>query len=344
LGVRIALAGVVLIACSCHCAAYDHGQYNALVHDGSTGDGACVAPGTMCAGRCVDLHADDSNCGACGSVCAPDETCTAAVCRLRDVPDGAMADAVESDPAFDAAGPDAVLDAVVDVPADRPAPDVITDATLDHATDVAIEAASDVAAPDITSVDAPALVTVSFGENGMTDLSGVTLDTFLSATAPATPHGNAQVVSVDAMAAETGLLRFDISAIPATATIVSVTLHLWTDTGTTSSGGTVSIGDVLENWSERQATWNERMPGVSWTTAGALPPGSSSATAIAMFDPTAIDTEYVIRLPAASIARWLTGRNSGVALTMTSSDGADFVSSQGPTTAHRPWLVVQYHL
>jgi hypothetical protein len=40
----------------------------------------CAAPPTYCAGACVDLAGDATNCGACGNVCAADEICFGGQC------------------------------------------------------------------------------------------------------------------------------------------------------------------------------------------------------------------------------------------------------------------------
>jgi hypothetical protein len=37
--------------------------------DPKAGDGACVAPNTVCNGACVSLLVDENNCGQCGRVC-----------------------------------------------------------------------------------------------------------------------------------------------------------------------------------------------------------------------------------------------------------------------------------
>jgi hypothetical protein len=40
---------------------------------------ACAAPCTSCAGSCVDVLADDENCGGCGIDCGS-ELCCAGIC------------------------------------------------------------------------------------------------------------------------------------------------------------------------------------------------------------------------------------------------------------------------
>ncbi len=43
---------------------------------------ACAPGQTNCAGTCVDLQSDTSNCGTCGTVCAGAETCIGGACTL----------------------------------------------------------------------------------------------------------------------------------------------------------------------------------------------------------------------------------------------------------------------
>lgn len=47
--------------------------------------GVCTAPGcptgqTACSGTCKNLQTDNSNCGACGNICASNQTCTSGTC------------------------------------------------------------------------------------------------------------------------------------------------------------------------------------------------------------------------------------------------------------------------
>ncbi|MFN8663437.1 MAG: hypothetical protein U0075_16220, partial [Thermomicrobiales bacterium] len=47
----------------------------------------CVDLGlTDCGGACIDVNADPFNCGACGTVCAVDETCAAGICLGPEAP------------------------------------------------------------------------------------------------------------------------------------------------------------------------------------------------------------------------------------------------------------------
>src|SRR4051812_10511092 len=68
-----------------------------------------------------------------------------------------------------------------------------------------------------------------------------------------------------------GLFRFDLSSIPAGATINSAVLRL-TVVKSPANGPANSIFEVrkiLQNWGEFDVTWNSRLPGTSWESAGA---------------------------------------------------------------------------
>src|SRR5512142_31271 len=68
-------------------------------------------------------------------------------------------------------------------------------------------------------------VTVTFGETGTTTFSGVTRDTFLDSDVPDNNFGLSTEIKVDSSHA-VGLVRFDISAIPPSATVVAASLHV----------------------------------------------------------------------------------------------------------------------
>src|SRR3954462_4977762 len=42
----------------------------------------CTGTTTACGGACVDLKSDARNCGACGTACASDESCSNGACTL----------------------------------------------------------------------------------------------------------------------------------------------------------------------------------------------------------------------------------------------------------------------
>ncbi len=64
------------------------------------------------------------------------------------------------------------------------------------------------------------------------------------------------------------LLRFDLSGIPANATITSATLSLWLTDDFSDNAGTFNVYRVRRAWTEDGATWNAAATGSNWNTPG----------------------------------------------------------------------------
>ncbi len=75
-----------------------------------------------------------------------------------------------------------------------------------------------------------------------------------------------------------GLFRFDLSAIPAGATIDSVTFGVYVES--VIAGTFFQVRQVTSDWVASEATWNNSKAGTPWTTAG----GDVQATALANDD------------------------------------------------------------
>lgn len=77
-----------------------------------------------------------------------------------------------------------------------------------------------------------------------------------------------------------GLVQFDLSSIPANATISAAVLEL-RETTTYGSTRTIALHRVTRSWSESQATWSVAASGTDWTTAGGdFTPASTAATSL----------------------------------------------------------------
>jgi hypothetical protein len=65
---------------------------------------------------------------------------------------------------------------------------------------------------------------------------------------------------------------------------------------------------------------------------------------VGSFDPTAIDTEYVVPLDPAMVADWIAdpASNHGVVIVAAGSDGGCFNSTELATAAKRPSLAVTW--
>ena len=138
----------------------------------------------------------------------------------------------------------------------------------------------------------------------------------------------------------TGLVRFDVSAIPSTAIVMTAEMSLYCDT---DPGEAVSIYQMLESWDEATATSNQRSTGVAWLGAGATPP-SRSATAIGTVTPANANQTYTFAIAAATAQTWITtpATNFGVAIATTNTNGPRFRTREKGTASQRPSLRVVY--
>ena len=165
-------------------------------------------------------------------------------------------------------------------------------------------------------------------------------DTFLASDVP-TMNFNAQTSALaDGDIQRVVLIRFDLAAVPAQASITSAALHIWTDF---DPGQACTFYPVLESWDEATTTWNVRTTGTAWATAGAQPPSRSTIAAGSVVPITA-GTEYVVAITPAVVAAWVAtpGTNFGLAIVTTDADGTRFSTREHPTTTVRPYLRVTH--
>ncbi|RKH36007.1 DNRLRE domain-containing protein [Corallococcus praedator] len=143
------------------------------------------------------------------------------------------------------------------------------------------------------------------------------------------------------------LLRFDLGAIPANATVQSVRLTVNVKNSTTGEGFFVYAAGRA--WTESQATWNNATSTTAWATVGASGASDRGATSFATLIPGATGS-YGVDLNAAGIAAvqgWVqsAGTNNGFVLDAnTNMDGLELDSSEAAIAANRPKLTVTYAL
>ncbi len=161
-------------------------------------------------------------------------------------------------------------------------------------------------------------------------------DAQINADTPATPNGNGASLNVDSQSPHVhALLRFPTLAasVPPGSIVNSAILRL----NCTNSGNLMQAYRLTENWSENEASWNERQIGLPWSNPGA--DGSSSnagvatsadctATGLRSIDITGFTQQWTDGLP-----------NFGIVLTDSGTDGIDFGSSE---SADSPALTVTY--
>lgn len=209
--------------------------------------------------------------------------------------------------------------------------------------------------PD-AQVDAPAVVdpfdappgsvVITFGETPSATVKGVTADTYLSSelTSATFNYGAATSLSIETTQKRT-LIRFDVSALPASAQLVSARLHL--NVTSLELSTTIMVSPILEAWTEGTqngaagvANYTQRTSTQNWTTAGAG--AGSTGTSIASLQTSALG-EIGLDLPIATIQSWRTtpATNFGVALSASGGDLSVSSSSNSNATG-RPELVVTY--
>ena len=168
-------------------------------------------------------------------------------------------------------------------------------------------------------------------------------DAGLSELSPNANSGSATSLKVDGDDPDPGggdlyaALRWDLSQLPAGATVNSATVTL---NVTNPSPQTYGAYDLKRAWSEGQLTWNQAATGAPWATAGAK--GTTDrGSQIASVTPTNI-APYSFSLPASVVQGWLNSpsSNNGILLAHTTNyDGFVFDTKEG---AQPPKLAVNY--
>ena len=192
---------------------------------------------------------------------------------------------------------------------------------------------------------------VVLGETPDADVSGVTTDGWLNSSDSTFNYGNDDVLRLDRLPDQNGLLRFDLTSIPAGSPVVAVEVRLWTESGF-GNDGVVQLYPVIEPWDEGNldgvigaASWNERVAGIQWLGRGAT--GSSRSPTLSDDAPARLDgAELVFAIPAALVQGWIDdpASNNGWVLVPfdSSNDAATLLSSESPVEDHRPRMIVTH--
>lgn len=146
------------------------------------------------------------------------------------------------------------------------------------------------------------------------------------------------------------LIRFDLSSIPSTATILSATLTT-TKVNPTTDSELIEARMVTNAWSEgngdcignsSQATWNSRMSGTPWSTAGG--DFNSTIYSTTMVSPIVQRYEWDIRN---MVQAWVNGSspNHGLMLKKvneSNSTNHEFATRESSSSSNRPALKITY--
>lgn len=198
-----------------------------------------------------------------------------------------------------------------------------------------------------TPVSTPLTLTL---QQGVVGYSGMT-DAYIQRRAATTNAGSAASLRINGDDPRgsgydtSSLLRWDVSAVPPGATVVSVSLRF---SVSDISAQTYTFYPLLRSWSESSVTWNRAATGVNWQVAGAAGSADRGTTALADLRAN-IKTRYTVELNSAGVALvqgWVNNPSSNYGLILhhpTNNDGLILVSSEG-STASRPALVITYRV
>jgi hypothetical protein len=170
-------------------------------------------------------------------------------------------------------------------------------------------------------------------------------------------HGNFGAVSIMGVGEDNtlnnriarSLIKFDLSSIPANATITSANLSLWTSADLSSNDRVIRVYRLKVPFNETQVTWSRAISGVSWQTAGASGSNDRESTDIGfvtILNNEALNVEKQIVLTPSRIQELVNGTivNNGFIIVADSeqNDRFDYHASDASLATQRPKLVIQY--
>jgi len=197
------------------------------------------------------------------------------------------------------------------------------------------------------------LSTVSF-QDGLAPSAGYngTRDAYIHQNTPTAVHGLETTLQVDGDDPPgTGndiniLLSWDTSSIPFDAIVEAAHFELEV---TNISTGAYYCYSLLKPWQESQATWNLAATGAAWSTAGAAGAADRGGQQLCTVSAGSLGA-LTVSLTAAGLSQvqsWVNSPASNHGLIISSpstTDGADFHSSESATAAARPRLEVTYRV
>src|SRR5262245_24116812 len=132
-------------------------------------------------------------------------------------------------------------------------------------------------------------------------------DQWIGTEIPFTPGTGALRAFCDTYAASGcahALMHFDLSGLPIGSIVEGASLHIYVLQEAPSSDFSLQRFEVLEAWTEGDASWNDRQAGVPWLSPGAGPPSSRASAVVATNIPTMLG-EQVIDLENGVVQRWI---------------------------------------
>ncbi|MBC7257980.1 MAG: DNRLRE domain-containing protein [Chloroflexi bacterium] len=233
-------------------------------------------------------------------------------------------------------------------------PKLIVQYTLEGTPPTRTPTPAPTATPTPTPSTPPTVLTLQQGLNGYAG----TTDTLIDWWAKDTNYGNEPTFSIRGGNYDYGrqdihsaLLRFDLSPLPAGASVGSARLEIYLTARSNAGSAYFSPYQVVRSWTESGATWNRATSSTYWGLAGCNstePPNQDrSATATDMQQPPPSITNVWVSLDVTDIVRnWVAAPTTNLGLLLRdaggNSVGYTFASSENANASIRPKLVIEY--
>lgn len=170
-------------------------------------------------------------------------------------------------------------------------------------------------------------------------------DSYIFSSMPTANKGSATPLAILGTGPEsTGLLKFDISAIPTTSTVSLATLYMFSQHS--NPGDSDNLHRFVRDWVELETTWNIAQTGTNWGTAGAkntITDYNSSLIATITYPASSADTE-ASAVVTSTTQNWVDGTNSnfGFRISTASVNTQLWHSREATTKAFWPSLEITY--
>ena len=151
-------------------------------------------------------------------------------------------------------------------------------------------------------------------------------DTWVASSTPTTNYGTSTILGLQPNVYS--YIRFNLSGIPANATVQSAVLRLFVDGPSVPIAGTFNVYQVNTSWSETTMTWNNK-PALGSLVAGPVSLNSGSYQNFVLVDITSL------------VQQWINGTvtNNGIVLvTTTVGSSYAFDSKEATAYSHQPEL------
>ena len=198
--------------------------------------------------------------------------------------------------------------------------------------------------PTRTTPGTETSVTLQMGSNGYYGCE----DTEIYIYEPTQNYCSSDLIKVGERRRYVGLVRFDVSSVPANAFVLQATLRLYAY-GWSGASLPISVFRVIRPVALCQATWIQAQTGNPWGVAGCENTTTDrSAAALSSITTTGIGDWHAFDITSA-VQGWVQGSqaNNGVVLQEgwpAVLDSIYFASAQNPNLSLRPQLVIRYRV